>query len=55
MKSRYQHDYRYDIKPCHEEKGKWFVVDTRNRYTPVSKWGSKSDALREAYRLDRLN
>lgn len=45
---------RYDIAPCYEQRGKWFVVDTQNRYARVKLCESREEALRESYRLDRV-
>ena len=45
---------RYDVAPCYEQRGKWYVVDTQNRYARVKLCDSHREALRESYRLDKV-
>ena len=50
---------RYDIRPSHENKGAWVVVDTGNGNCPVKEFAGHSettnhaDALRAAIRMDK--
>ena len=53
--AKYKYRNRYDIAPCYEEQGKWWVVDTESRYAKVKLCESRAEALRESYRLDRVS
>jgi hypothetical protein len=52
--ARHKYRNRYDIAPCYEERGRWYVVDTESRYARVKLCGSRREALRESYRFDRV-
>ena len=43
---------RYDIRPSHENKGAWVVIDTGNGNCPVKEFAGHADALRAAIRMD---
>ena len=44
---------RYDIRPSHENKGAWVVIDTGNGNCPVMEFAGHADALRAAIRMDK--
>ena len=44
---------RYDIRPSHENKGAWVVIDTGNGNCPVKEFAGHADAVRAAIRMDK--
>ena len=44
---------RYDIRPSHENKGAWVVIDTGNGNCPVREFANHASALGAAIRMDK--